>query len=91
MSRTHKSSTAEKFKAAEDLRRRIFSLACEMEEPLAQALAFAGALDLMGFGLRNIADDHGVSLLAIVEALTDELKAAKMVWQKLLAASGHTG
>ncbi len=75
--------------AAEDLRRRIFALACEMEKPLAQSLAFAGALDLMGFGLRNISDDHSPAFLAITEAMTDELKSAKITWQKILAASGH--
>ncbi len=34
--------------AGERFRRRIFSLGCELEEPLDQALVFTCALDLMG-------------------------------------------
>ncbi len=68
--------------AGERFRRRIFSLACDMEEPLDQALAFARTLDLMGFGLCNIAaDDHGPSFVAIAEAITDRLKTAKKTWR----------
>jgi hypothetical protein len=59
-----------------------------MEEPLDQALAFARALDLMGFGLNSIADDHGPALLAIAEVLTGQLTTAKKKWREIVAASG---
>ncbi len=73
----------------ERFRRRIFSLACDMEEPLDQALAFARALDVMGFGLNSIADDHGPSFVTIAEALTDRLNAAKKTWRQIVAASRY--
>jgi len=67
--------------------RRVFKLACDLEEPLDQALAFASALDLMGYGLNGIGDDHGPALLAIAEALTGQLTTAKMSWRQIMAAS----
>jgi hypothetical protein len=74
-------ATVPKTDPAEDLRHRVFMLACNMEEPLDQALAFARALDLMSFGLNSIADDHGPALLAIAEAMTGQLTAARTaVW-----------
>ena len=66
---------------AEELCRRIFSFACDLEEPLDQTLAFARALDLMGFGLRSIHNDHGPAFLTIAEALTDWLKTARKTWR----------
>ncbi len=73
--------------AGKKFRRHIFSLACDMEEPLDQALAFARTLDLMGFGLNNIADDHGPSFVAIAEALADRLTTAKKTWRQIMATS----
>ncbi|HEY5236816.1 MAG TPA: hypothetical protein VIJ62_00425 [Rhizomicrobium sp.] len=62
-------------------------LICELEEPLDQALAFAHALALMGYGLRNAEDDYGSSFLAIAEAMTEELGAAKNTWRQIVAAA----
>ena len=70
----------------EEHRQRLFVLAGEMEEPLAQARALADALDLMGLGLRHVSDDHGAALLAIAEVLSRELKTAQTLWRKVLAA-----
>jgi hypothetical protein len=69
-------------------RKAIFLLACEMEEPLDSALAFAQALDLMGLGLRSIRDDHGLPLLAIAGTITEQLHAAKTAWRKIVVATG---
>ncbi|MGD0866948.1 MAG: hypothetical protein ABSA49_15475 [Rhizomicrobium sp.] len=69
-------------------RKAIFLLACEMEEPLDSALAFAQALDLMGMGLRNIRDDHGLPLLAVAGTITEQLRAAKTAWRKIIVATG---
>jgi hypothetical protein len=82
-------ATVPKTDPAEELRLLVFALACDMEEPLDQALAFANALDLMGFGLNSIGDDHGPALLAIAEALTGQLTAAKKPWWQIMAASRH--
>ncbi len=67
-------------------RRHVFSLISELEGPLDQALALAGALDLMGFGLGSIADDHGPALLAVAHAITAQLRDAKTTWRQLFAA-----
>jgi len=75
--------------ATEEWRRRIFSLACDMEKPLDQALAFASALDLIGFGLRTIADDHAPALLAVAEAMTAQITTTKETWRQLMAVSTH--
>jgi hypothetical protein len=69
-------------------RKTIFLLACEMEEPLDAALAFAEALDLMGMGLQSIRDDHGLPLLAVAGAIAAQLHAAKTAWHKIVAATG---
>ena len=69
------------------MRRAIFVLASEMEEPLDQAMAFTGALDLMGFGLRGVNYDFGRSFLAVVETLTYQLEAAKTAWRRGIEAT----
>lgn len=73
----------------EELRHRVFTLGCELEEPLDQALALARVLDLMGFGLRAIHNDHGPALLAIAEALTSQLSTAKETWRQIMATSSR--
>ena len=57
-----------------------------MEEPLDQAPAFARALDLMGFGLNSIADDHGPALLTIAEAMPH---ASRLVLHVMAAFAEH--
>lgn len=80
-------ATVPKTDPVEELRRRVFKLGCDLEEPLDLALAFTRALDLMGYGLNGIGDDHGSSLLAVAEALTGQITTAKKTWRRLLAAS----
>ncbi len=72
--------------AVADLRRHVFSLACEMEEPLSRALAYSGALELIGFGLNRTGDDHGQAVLAIAEAMTADLEAVQKAWRQIMAA-----
>jgi hypothetical protein len=66
------SADAEKLTAAEERHRQIFARVSDMEDPLDQSLAFAHALALMAYGLRNIADDYGPSFLAIAEAMATD-------------------
>lgn len=80
----HASFATQDTKVAEAQCSLIFALTGDMEEPLAQALALADALDLMGFGLRHVSDDHGAALIAIAEALSHELKTAQNTWRKIM-------
>jgi len=89
MSKTHPSLGESKNLNTEERRRHVFALASDLEEPLDQALAFANALALMAFGLRNIADNYGPSFLAIAEAMTGQLNGAKSTWQQIIDASKH--
>jgi hypothetical protein len=63
-------------------------LACEMEEPLNQALAFASGLALVGYGLESVAGDHGTAILVSAEAIARELGRAKRTWRQIMAVSG---
>jgi hypothetical protein len=83
------SPKAEKLTAADEWRRQIFTLVSDLEDPRDQALAFAHAFALMGFGLRNVGDDYGPSFLAIAEAMTGQLTAAKSTWRQIMDASAH--
>lgn len=69
----------------EESRRRLFLLACEMEEPLNAAFGLAQALALIGFGLRSIADDHGSALLVISQTMVSQLEIAKKNWRLIVA------
>jgi len=62
-------------------------LGCDLEEPLNRALAYSGALELIGFGLNRIGDDNGQAVLAIAEALTVELASVQKSWRQIVAAS----
>lgn len=68
-------------------RRHIFALASDLEEPLEQALAFAHTLNLMGCGLHNMDDDLASAFVAVAEALTGELSAAKKTWRQIMKES----
>jgi hypothetical protein len=61
-------------------------VATAMEEPLDRALAYSGALDLIGFGLNRIGDDHGRAVLAIAEVMTLELVMLQKSWRQMMAA-----
>jgi hypothetical protein len=54
----------------------------DLEEPLARALAFARAIELMGFGLSNLDDDLTAAFVTTAEHLIDELKAAKKICRR---------
>ncbi len=58
-----------------------------MEEPLSRAVAYSGALELIGFGLNRIGDDHGQAVLAIAEALTADLAAVQKAWRQIMTSS----
>jgi hypothetical protein len=58
-----------------------------MEEPLSRAIAYSGALELVGFGLNRIGDDHGQVVLAIAEAMTADLAAVQKSWRQTMASS----
>jgi hypothetical protein len=60
-----------------------------MEEPLSRALAYASALELVGFGLNRIGDDHGQAVLAVAEAMTVDLEAVQTAWRQIMAASSR--
>ena len=60
-----------------------------MEEPLSRALAYSRALELIGFGLNRIGDDHGQAVLTIAEAMTAELAKVQKSWRQVFAASAH--
>lgn len=74
-----------KAKPAERSCLRVFTLTADLEGPLAQALALARALDLMGLGLRNIDNDVSAAIVTVAEALTGELKTAKNLWRQVMA------
>jgi hypothetical protein len=63
--------------------------AATMEEPLNRALAYSGALELIGFGLNRIGDDHGQAVLALAETMTLELVAVQKTWRHIFAASSR--
>ena len=86
-SRPSSTRTSDRRVAVQELRRRVFRLTCDLEEPLDQALAFTNALNLMGYGLNSIGDDHGPALLAVAEAMTGQLTTAKKTWRQIVAAS----
>lgn len=83
------SRQAESGKADSDRRRRAFLCATAMEEPLSRAVAYSAALELIGFGLNLIGDDHGPAVLAVAEALTAELAAVQKSWRQIVAASSR--
>jgi hypothetical protein len=56
----------------------------DLEEPLDRALALARAVELMGYGLRNLDDDLVAAVVTVAEALTAELATAKSVWRQLM-------
>lgn len=58
--------------------------AVDLEEPLARALALARAVELMGYGLRNIDDELVSAFVIVAEALTAELATAKTTWRQLM-------
>lgn len=64
--------------------RQTFHLADEIEEPLARAVSYAGALELIGFGLCRIGDEHGQAVIALAEAMTADLAAVQKVWRQMV-------
>lgn len=84
----HSMKSSKRLTGVEISRRRLFLLACEMEEPLNAALGLAQALTLMGYGLRSIADDHGTALLVISQTMVSQLEIAKKNW-RLIATEGN--
>lgn len=65
----------------------MFLLVNAMEEPLNRAIAYGEALELIGFGLNRIGDDHGQAVLAIAEAITADLAAVQKTWRQIMANS----
>jgi hypothetical protein len=61
----------------------VFLCTNAMEEPLSRAIAYNGALELVGFGLCRIGDDHGQAVLAIAEAMTADLAAVQKAWRQI--------
>ena len=59
-------------------------LANAMELPLTRAVAYAGALELIGFGLSRIGDDHGQAVIVLAEAMTADLAAVQKVWRQMV-------
>jgi hypothetical protein len=64
----------------------VFLCTNAMEEPLSRAIAYNGALELVGFGLCRIGDDHGQAVLAIAEAMTADLAAVQKAWRQIMVA-----
>lgn len=63
----------------------------DMEEPLTEAIGFAGALKLMGEGLAERGDE-GCAVLAVSEAVQQRLQTVQDVWLGLLQeVAGRAG
>lgn len=75
--------------ADRELRARVFTLVMDMEGPLDQLRAFIGALDLMGFGLRDVDKDISSSAIVVAEAAADELDVLRPIWRKLLTLTAQ--
>jgi len=56
-----------------------------MEEPLNRVIAYGTVLELIGYGLNRIGDDHGQAVLAIAETMLADLEAVKKSWRKIMA------
>jgi hypothetical protein len=65
---------------AERLRDLIF----EMEPPINEALAYASALRLIGWGLVTLDDEAGCGVLATVDELKKRLDQIKLIWGRML-------
>jgi len=63
----------------------VLACAVAMEEPLSRAISYGGALELIGFGLKRIDDNHGQAVLAIAEAMVEELVAVEKSWRQIMA------
>jgi hypothetical protein len=55
-----------------------------MEEPLARAVSYVGALELIGYGLCRIGDEHGMSVIALAEAMSADLGAVQKSWRQIV-------
>lgn len=64
---------------------RVVACAVAMEEPLSRAISYGYALELIGFGLKRIDDDHGQAVLAIAETMAAELVAVQKSWRQIMA------
>jgi hypothetical protein len=87
MRRAGPKQTRKANKNATDHERQTFLLADAMEEPLSRAISYAGALELIGFGLCRIGDDHGQAVLAIAETISADLAVAQKIWRQIMATS----
>jgi hypothetical protein len=58
-----------------------------MEEPLSRAISYGGALELIGFGLKQIDENHGQAVLAIAEVMAAELVAVQKSWRQIMVTS----
>jgi hypothetical protein len=56
-----------------------------MEVPLNRVIAYGTVLELIGYGLNRIGDDHGQAVLAIAETMLADLEVVKKVWRKIMA------
>ena len=63
----------------------VLAFAVAMEEPLCRAISYGGALELIGFGLNLVGNDHGQAVLAIAEAMVAELVAVEKSWRQIMA------
>ena len=59
-------------------------LVFDMEEPLTEALAYASALRLIGWGLVTLDDEAGCGVLAAVDELKKRLDRIKHIWGRML-------
>ena len=57
-----------------------------MEEPLARAMAYCSALELIGFGLNRIGDDHGQAVIALAETLSADLVMVQKSWRQMVGS-----
>jgi hypothetical protein len=66
--------------------RQTFLLANAMEEPLARAVSYVGALELIGYGLCRIGDEHGQSVIALAEVMSADLGAVQKSWRQMVGS-----